>query len=241
MSGAIRNTTSTPSPFSSETRERARFSGETHLRTCLIDIRNVPRYAVRYGFFFLAVLGALQIWAAKGDGPMPAFATLPFSAQLDPHRVSSARCMTRQTSDESRWEGLAPALAILQHANPEVARWVTSCHEQGRLVFMDRSDQVAGTDFLARFDLFQRKLKINAGLYAEPDGSVAAILCHEYRHARQGFPKVFHYALSFLFLKQGDASIVENDAVLYEREARCAIFDEADEALEAYMARLASR
>ena len=47
---------------------------------------------------------------------------------------------------------------------------------------------------------------------------MAAILCHEYRHSRQNLAQVVTYALSFVFAKDGDSSIVENDAVLYERQ-----------------------
>jgi hypothetical protein len=208
---------------------------------CLGDARNAPRYAVKYGVFVLAILGALELWAVKGDGPMPPFEPLSASANLDPHRVSSAQCMLKNTTDQNRWDGLAPALAILGDTNPEVAQWVEEVHQQQRLVFTDRFKDAGDTvNFLAKFDLFERRLLISPGLYAETDGSVAAILCHEYRHACQRLPKVLNYALSYLFLKGGNPAIVENDALIYEQEARCAIYGTSDEALEAYATRLAA-
>lgn len=209
---------------------------------CLVDTKNVPRYVVRYGLLVLALLGAIQLFAARGDGPIPSFTTLSASTELNPNRISSARCMTSRKSEQDRWEGLAPALAILRDTNPEVAQWTESTHEDGRVIFTDRCKDAGDREnFLAKFDLFQRELRISPGLYAEPDGSVAAILCHEYRHSRQRFPKVLSYALSFLFLKGGDPSIIENDAVIYEQEARCAIFGQSDEALDGLAARLAAR
>jgi len=173
---------------------------------------------------------------------MPAFKALQSSPALDPHRVSSGRCMLKSSTNTERWEGLAPALAILQKANPEVANWVESCRAEDRLVFTKNTKKVEdGVSSLAKFDLFRRELRISPGLYAEPDGSVAAILAHEYRHSRQGIPKILSYALSFVFLKGGDPSIVENDAVIYEQAARRAIFNEPNEALDAFAARLAAR
>ena len=65
---------------------------------------------------------------------------------------------------------------------------------------------------------------MNRQLYCENDGTIAVTLCHEYRHSRQNLGKYFQYALSFLFVRGGDLSIVENDAVIYEHEAQNAIF-----------------
>ena len=211
------------------------------LPRCLADAKSVPRYFVRYSMLSLAILGAIQLWAARGDGPVPTFATLSAATALNPHQVSSGECMLRSKSATERWEGLAPALTILRNTNPDVADWVERTHEEGRLIFADGAkDALDRVSYLAKFDLFQRELRISPGMYAEPDGSVAAILAHEYRHSRQGFPKILCYALSFAFLKDGDPSIVENDAVIYEQEARRAIFGESNEALDALAARLAA-
>ena len=65
-----------------------------------------------------------------------------------------------------------------------------------------------------------RRIDDSRGLFAENDGTIAAVLCHEYRHSRQRLPKTMIYALSFLLLPDGDPSIVENDALLYEQEAQ---------------------
>ena len=190
----------------------------------------------------LAILGAIQLWAARGDGPIPSFTMLSATPELAPHRVSSGDCMFKGKSDTERWEGLAPALAILRHTNAEVAEWVEGMRAEDRLVFTSGAKIARERmNYLAKFDLFERELRISPGLYAEPDGSVAAILAHEYRHSRQGFPKILSYALSHIFLEGGDPSIVENDAVIYEQEARRAIFGETNEALDALSARLAAR
>lgn len=241
MSGAaIWDATLPPSAKPSEKARRLFLSDR--LSHHLADVRNVPRYAVRYSIVALALLGAIQLWAARGDGTLPTFEALPVAMDLDPHKVSSGECVLRGCADEERWQGLSPALTLLRHTNPEVADWVENIHEKGRLLFTaPATDTVDPVGYLAKFDLFQRELRISPGLFAEPDGSVAAILSHEYRHSRQRFPKVFSYAMSFVFLKGGDPSIVENDAVIYEQEARRAIFGESNEPLDALGARLAAR
>ena len=233
---------STLPPAAKPTKERILPLPHTRLSHGLADVKSVPRYLIRYGVLSLAILGAIQLWAARGDGPVPAFSTLSAATTLNPRQVSSGECMLRIKSATERWEGLAPALVILQNTNPEVADWVERTHMEGRLVFTDGAkDALDRVSYLAKFDLFLRELRISPGLYAEPDGSVAAILAHEYRHSRQGFPKILCHALSFFFIKGGDPSIVENDAVIYEQEARRAIFGESNEALEALTARLAER
>jgi hypothetical protein len=104
---------------------------------------------------------------------------------------------------------------VRQHVNPNIA--ITLFSEEPAA-----ARRVQGA--LAKFDHGRQALVVHRALFAEDDGSVAAILCHEFRHSRQSSPKRFRYALSFLFVNGGDASIVENDAMLYEREARAAIF-----------------
>ena len=134
-------------------------------------------------------------------------------------------CAAPQLSDSERWLGLAPALAILDQVNPTVATWVRQEHDRGALVFSDRyrGDQ-GDRDAVAKYDQFEGKLIVYRAFFAENDGTAAAILCHEFRHSRQNSAKVFRHVLSFLFATYGDASIVENDAELYEHEARVAIF-----------------
>src|SRR5208337_1910610 len=96
---------------------------------------------------------------------------------------------------------------------------------RGALAFSDRyCGNQENWDVIAKYDHVQRKLTVYRGIFAEDDGTVAATLCHEFRHSRQNSAKVFRYILSTLFTTHGDASIVENDAELYEHEARLAIF-----------------
>ena len=186
------------------------------------DLWNVPRYLMRYTLLALALFGLLGLWDVYGDGhiPMP----LPLRS-IDPSRHGSRDCAAPQTSDSARWLGLTPAMAILEEVNPAIAAWVRQRHDEGALVFSDRySVKQDKWGALAKYDHFQRKLTVYRAMFEESDGTMAAILCHEFRHSRQNPAKVFRYVLSCRFAAQGDASIVENDAELYEHEARAAIF-----------------
>ena len=186
------------------------------------NLCHVPRYLLRYATLILALYGLFGLWDAYGDGQIP----MPLPVRgIDPLRHSALACAAPQVSDSARWQGLASALALLEEANPTVAAWVRRQHDHGALVF---SDQYCGDqgdrDAVAKYDQFQGKLIVYRALFAEDDGTAAAILCHEFRHARQNSAKIFRHVLSYLFAAHGDASIVENDAELYEHEARVAIF-----------------
>ena len=70
MSGAATwDTTLPPSATPSEKARRLLLADR--ISHHLADVRNVPRYAVRYGMLALAILGAIQLWAARGDGNTP--------------------------------------------------------------------------------------------------------------------------------------------------------------------------
>lgn len=190
----------------------------------LADLRAIPGCVLRYFVALFALLGVFSLWDAYGDGTMPSFGPL-IVADKDPHRVSSPHCIMDQASDEERWLALAPALAILDEVNPEVGAWVRDRHARGKLIFSNSYARPSDNrSSLARYDHFRRRLILQRGLFAENDGQIAAILCHEYRHGRQNLAKLFRCALSFVLSTDGDPSILENDAQLYELEAELAIF-----------------
>ncbi|MGA2620710.1 MAG: hypothetical protein ABSF26_24055 [Thermoguttaceae bacterium] len=189
------------------------------------DLHSVPRYLVRYSALVLALFGVLSLWEAQGDGRIPGFTSLLPPMGIDPSRVSSLHCAVEGVSDEVRWQGLTPALKILDHVNPQVAAWLRQKHADGSIAFFEDYRGTGDRHMaLAKYDRLRRRLIVNHWLFCENDGTVAAILCHEYRHARQSLPKLVRCALSFIVTKDGDPSILENDAVLYEQEANFAIF-----------------
>lgn len=194
------------------------------------DSRNIPRYSLKYGVVVLALFGVSQVWQALGDGPIPHFQTMAPTAGLDPLRVSAAHCIRAGTKEETRRAALEPALAILDEVQPNVADWVRDRERRGKLRFTD-SLKIGKerAQHLAKYDAFAHRLTVGRGIFAENDGTIATILCHEYRHARQRLPKTIVYALSFLWTRQGDPAIVENDALLFEQEAQLAVFGKYQE------------
>ena len=186
------------------------------------DLRNVPRYVLRVSVGVAMVCGLLSLWGLRGDGTIPEMSSL---SGLDPYRFSSVRCIADATTADARWNGLSPVLAILDRVNPAVAQWVRQKHDRGLLVFGEghRTPREPGIA-LAKYDVFGGRLVVNPVLFCENDGNIAVTLCHEYRHSRQNLGKTCQYTLSFLFVRGGDLSIIENDAVIYEQEAQTAIF-----------------
>jgi hypothetical protein len=189
-------------------------------RIAAADLRNVPRYLLRALVGVAAVCGLVDLWGLRGDGKMPAMSSL---FGLDPYCISSPQCIADDTGSEARWKGLSPALAILERVNPAVAKWVRLKHDAGLLVFDDqcRTDSVLA---LAKYDTFRGRVLVNRQLFSENDGTIAVTFCHEYRHSRQNLAKFCQHVLSYLFVRGGDPSIIENDALIYEQEAYAAIF-----------------
>jgi hypothetical protein len=191
-------------------------------RVAIADLRNIPRYVLRASIGVALVCGLLSLWGLHGDGPMPSMSAL---CGLDPYRISTGDYFGNETDAESHWNGLSPALAILDRVNPTVAKWVRDKHDSGLVVFGDKCPAKPDSGAaLAKYDVFRDRIVVNRELFCENDGTIAATLCHEYRHSRQNLGKYCQYVLSFLFVRGGDPSIIENDAVIYEQEAHNNIF-----------------
>ena len=186
------------------------------------DLRNIPRYVLRTLVGVAVVCGLLSLWGLHGDGKLPGMSPL---SGLDPYHISSADCIACETAAEARWKGLSPALAILDQVSPAVAKWVREKHQSGLVLYDDKYQTKGDPDTaLAKYDVVRGRVVINRELFCENDGTIAVTLCHEYRHSRQNLGKFCQYALSFLLVRGGDLSIIENDAVIYEHEAHNAIF-----------------
>jgi hypothetical protein len=185
------------------------------------DLRNIPRYIFRTLVAVVCLFGFLSLWESRGDGELPGMAPL---FGLDPYRISSTNCTVEGTPDDVRWKGLAPALAILDQVNPTVAQWVRDKHDRGVLIFRDEPPTDGQMPALAKYDMYRNRLVVNRRMFTENDGTIAAVLCHEYRHSRQNFGKSCQYMLSFLFVKDGDPSFIENDAMIYEQLAHNNVF-----------------
>lgn len=192
------------------------------LRSVIADLQSIPRYALRTLMGVVLVCGLLSLWGLRGDGMIPSMCSL---SGLDPYCISSSRCIFDETDAESRWKGLSPAVAILDQVNPAVAAWLREKHRKGLVVFGEEGrTKYDNGAALAKYDVLRGCIAISPELFCENDGTIAVTLCHEYRHSRQNLGKSCQYVLSFLFVRGGDLSIIENDAVVYEQQAQNAIF-----------------
>jgi hypothetical protein len=114
--------------------------------------------------------------------------------------------------------------------SPEVALWLYQLHTQNRLEF----GQPAGTglyaqkqegEALAAYLRLSGKLSIGPGFWTLTDGEKTAVLAHEYRHARQNWPKQISVQVSQL-VTNGQLqyeSRLEAEAFDYERQVRSAL------------------
>ena len=148
------------------------------VRMAAADLRNVPRYALRALIGTALVCGLLSLWGLHDDGPMPEMSAL---SGLDPYRISSARCVAEGTAADARWNGLSPAVAILDRVNPAVATWVREKHRSGLVVFRDKYDPAVA---LAEYDRFGGRVVI----YRE------ALLREQRHHCRDTLPRIQAFA-----------------------------------------------
>ena len=147
------------------------------------DLRNIPTYVLRALTGVTIVCGFVCLWAARGDGKMPGMTSL---SGLDPYSISSTHCIADETTEEARWNGLSHALAILDKVNPAVAAWLRAKHDNGLVVFGDQYRTKGDSmNAQAKYDRFRDRLIVYRELFCENDGTIAIILCHEYRHSHR--------------------------------------------------------
>lgn len=203
------------------------------IRSRIGNPKLIPWYLLKYGFYTILILliglGACFTYEAIVPETVPPFDKLHHEhTDLDPYLCSNGPLIIDGYSHEERYAGLSNAIAILDETNPTVANWVRRMNEEGRLVFFEKKDFndpcVNAHSAMAKFNFLDRKLYLHKGIFAESDGTIAVTLAHEFRHSRQSYTKMVRYALSSFFTENGDASIMENDAMLYEMEAFTAIF-----------------
>lgn len=172
----------------------------------------------------LALVGGGQVYdAAIGDGPLPQMKTL---SRVDPdlhqqafqNSTAALAWGDRKGRTESEyWEALQPTLAILRTVSPEIATWVESQRASGKLSYDPPSVHI---EPIAAYHPILRTLYINhEHFWGMKDGEKAAVLAHEYRHARQNIPKVTSSRLTQLLAGRffEYPCQLEDEAHLYEK------------------------
>ena len=199
------------------------------------DLRNVPRYLARY---FLLLFGLLRHPVSLGG----------IRRRVDSHADAVARSRSvvplgaglfcrADASDSARWQGLVPVLAILDEVNPTAAAlWVRQLHQRGALFPSPPTTSLAcrkenqGARSL-KYDFFPATTWSSIGRSSKRTTAPWRPNSYATSTGTPGrtSPRPLRHALSFMFLdRAGDASIIENDAELYEHEARVAIFGQGE-------------
>ena len=161
---------------------------------------------------------------------IPDIKTYILRNEVNPYLKSNGK-LAPSKSDKARWDGLKNAIFILKNISPETHDWVIKCHKNKKIRFVSQDINRESTDdfldcnFVCKYQYFESTLVISNQIWAENDGNIAVLLCHEYRHSRQSWFKRLRHCISFIFYKDGNDAIIENDAYLYERQAHASIFD----------------
>lgn len=197
----------------------------------LKPVRKIGRILGRWLVLALVLLGACAIYEeAIGDGPMPRFNGVIRQPELlrSAHR-NSTRMLPVVGADY--WQALGASRRLLTVTSPEIASWLYGLRQQGRLEFTEPRESVflyareAETSILAAYRPLNGKLYIGSSFWSISDGEKAAVLAHEYRHARQSFPKRLRRQVAQLLTwgRFRYQSTLEAEAFDYERQARFAL------------------
>ena len=154
-----------------------------------------------------------------GDGPIPDVRPVNVEAPDWAKQVRARETVHLQdkaVSAEAKWQGLQPALAVLDQILPEVSAWVRDRQAQQLLVF---DGEGAGLEHaIAAYQPSTKKLFVNEYYWGMNTGNQAAVLAHEFRHSKQNFPKLI--AVTVGQLVTGGVfkypSLIEDEAFQYQ-------------------------
>lgn len=119
------------------------------------------------------------------------------------------------------WKALQSPLQILDKVVPEAAAWVRDRQEHGLIEYSKVDNGCYAT-----YHVGDRRMVLYPCFFLRKDGEKACTLAHEYRHSRQGWPKLLKRAVAYLILGRKVEWIVENDAYYYEYKVREAIWSD---------------
>lgn len=171
------------------------------------------------------ILGCFYITESVAERNIPEMQQ--YTLNYNPEIISHSK-LAASKSDKERWEALEIPLKILEDVNPTAHKWILDLYKKKKIQFTSREAEYNPKEhihsYLCKYDWINGKLMISNTVWAENDGTIAVLLCHEYRHSIQSYFKRFRYVISFVFFKEGNDAVIENDAYLYEREAYMNIF-----------------
>ncbi|WP_303673353.1 hypothetical protein [Vampirovibrio chlorellavorus] len=191
--------------------------------------QSLQRQATRWLSATLILLGLCTLYdQGVGDGTLPGLNDLSGIREI---RSAARQNSSRSLKGPAHWQSLSGGRSLLLALSPSLADWLYQLHHQRKIVYaapahwQSAYGQSSETPLLAAYEPWSGKLYIGADFWTLSDGEKAAILAHEYRHARQNWPKVISHRLA-QWLMHGQLQYhtpLEREAFDYERQARAAL------------------
>lgn len=187
----------------------------------------------RISFTLLILLGSCTLYDhAIGDSSLPRLNEVGsiHALQTLAHSNSTAEVSTISNPHQG-WQALSQSRDLLTALSPEISLWLHELQQKNQIEYANTSalstvyGQSDDTPTLAAYEKISGKLVIHSAFWALSDGEKTAILTHEYRHARQNWPKKISVHLG-QFVAGGQLhyqSQLEAEAFDYERQARSAL------------------
>jgi hypothetical protein len=169
---------------------------------------------------------------AIGDGPLPPINNVSAVSKFRTlSQINSTLDLPPALTSTEGWQALSQSRAMIVVLSPEIEEWLYDLKRKDKITYgkapttLSFYKKSAGTPIFAAYEPLGGKLYIGIDFWGLSNGEKAAILAHEYRHARQNWPKLIS-----IRLMQGlwggqlsDQSRLENEALDYERQARAAL------------------
>lgn len=197
------------------------------------DLRAALSVLRRWTLYLFVLLGACAFYdQAIGDGPLPPINNLSAVSEFRAlSQVNSTLDVPPALTSTEGWQALSQSRALLAAISPEIEEWLDDLKRKDKITYgkapttLSLYKKQEGTPIFAAYEPLGGKLYIGTDFWDLSNGEKAVILAHEYRHARQNWPKLISIRLT-----QGlwggqlnDQSRLENEAFDYERQARAAL------------------
>ena len=184
--------------------------------------QSTKTYFAKYIKIIFMILGCFYIAESLSERKIPEIRHYDLNHNPE---ITSHSYLTSSDSDQEKWEALSVPLEILENINPKAHKWILNLYKNKKIKFTSDSKILNQKEqYFCKYDWINGNLKISNSTWLENDGTIAVLFCHEYRHSLQSYFKRFRYVISFVFYKEGNEAIIENDAYLYEQEAFISIF-----------------
>ncbi|WMU93266.1 hypothetical protein EMOOHJMP_00072 [Microcystis phage MaAM05] len=202
---------------------------EKWLAELLEVYQTIQRQATRWLSGALIILGLCTLYdQGVGDGTLPGFNDLSGIREI---QSAARQNSSPNLKAPANWNTLSGGRSLLLALSPSLAEWLYQLNRQQKIIYETQEKwqsaygQSSETPLLAAYEPWSGNLYIGPAFWALSDGEKAAVLAHEYRHARQNWPKILSHRLA-QWMTHGQLPYdtpLEREAFDYERQARAAL------------------